>query len=201
MKSPIFTSIDLEVCTIPNPVGYPLSWTHPSIAYTENAIGGYNYFFAQTPFPTGNDAYENPMMYRANARSNGKPPIVFLPFSGNPLQEIPEGSGARYNADVDVLIDGGNVYCFNRPYIAFSGRTWVNVQKMAADFSSATPPIDLFDNKTNSYFGYGSTLPTLLSPAFLKVGSKFRSYHLIGNTYNVEKDRMRQIVIMECGGR
>lgn len=206
MKEPIFKVSDLELCSIPLPAGYPLSWTHPSIEYSQNGIGGYNYFLGQTPYPSGADVYENPMIYRANARVDNKPPINWIAFPNNPLQEDPQSTlgGIGYNADIDLIIDNGVLYSTCRPYLTrynLNGapiqRTWVNSQAINSQFTEATEPIDLYDNYSNNYWGYGNTLPTLVSPAFIRVGDKIRSYHLITTSYNADKTRMRQLVIME----
>lgn len=206
MKKAVINNSQFELCTLDNPTGYPVSFTHAGIAYSEDGYNGYHYFLSQSPFPSGNDSYENPCFYYANAREGNLPPKDWIAYSGNPLQEDPTTSVEGYNADPDILFVGGDLYVTNRPYISSPNRTWVNAQKCLisnGEFSFGEP-VDLFDTNTlPRYFGYenvyrpgGGKYPSLLSPAFIIKDNKIRSYHLVSNTSN-DGGKTKNIVIME----
>lgn len=196
MKTPIFAKSQFELCTLSNPSGYPNSWTHAGIAYSQNGYNGYHYFLSQSPYPSNNDDYENPCFYYANARAGNLPPINWIAFSGNPLQTDP---GDGYNADPDILFFNGDLYLGNRPYLR-PAYQWVNMQKCTIVNGAFTfgEPVKLYDTNTlPANFGYPSSyLTTLVSPAIIVKGNKIRSYHLVTNSTN-DASRCRNLVIME----
>lgn len=197
MENPIFKKTDFELCTLSNPSGYPISYTHAGIAYSKNGYNGYHYFLSQSPYPSGNDSYENPCFYYANARQGNLPPIDWIAFSENPLQEDP---GDGYNADPDILFFENDLYIGNRPYLRDTQYQCFNMQKCTIVDNNFTfgEPVVLFDvNTPPDNFGYPrSYLTTLVSPAFVVKDNKVRSYHLVTNSYNDGKP-CRNLVIME----
>lgn len=198
MKTSIFKKTDFELCVLSNPSGYPISFTHAGIAYSEDGYNGYHYFLSQSPYPTGNDSYENPCFYYANAREGNLPPINWTAYSGNPLQEDP---GDGYNADPDILFFGGDLYVGNRPYLRTpSPYQWVNMQKceiVGGEFTFGEP-VTLYDTNTPpTNFGYSANyLTTLVSPSIIVKDDKVRAYHLVTNSYN-DGSKCRNLVIME----
>lgn len=196
MKTPIFNRSQFELCTLSNPSGYPSSYTHAGIAYSQNGYNGYHYFLSQSPYPSGNDSYENPCFYYANAREGNLPPINWIAFDGNPLQTDP---GDGYNADPDILFFDGDLYLGNRPFLRPSYQ-WVNMQKCTIVNGAFTfgEPVTLYDTNTPpANFGYPSSyLTTLVSPAIIVKDNKIRSYHLVTNSYN-DGTPCRNLVIME----
>lgn len=193
---PIFLQSDVELCSAPLPEGYPLSWTHTGVCFIPGGYNGYTYFLTCTPFPRGNDKYENPMFYYANPRQDGKPPVSFTPFAGNPLQDTPE---TGYNADTDIIFVDNNIYVTTRPY---DGRhlTWVNVQKCTIVNGEFTfsEPITLYTNEQEPYnYGFPSDyFTTTISPSVVKYGNKIRFYQLATNSYN-DLSPVRGLIIME----
>lgn len=185
----------MEVCSLPLPQGYPASWTHTGIAFVKDGYNGYKFFLTCTPYPSGNDDYENPMFFYANARADGKPPIEFIPFSGNPLQDTPE---TGYNADADIIYLNGNIYVTNRPYDGT--KQWVNVQKCTVDgdaFSFGEPITLYTSEQPPANFGFPSNYrTTLVSPSVVEYGGKVRFYQLATNSYNNLSD-CKALIIME----
>lgn len=180
----VFQDSDFELCSLPLPEGYPHSWTHAGIEYVEEGYNGYQYFLTCSPYPNYNDDYENPMFYYANSREENLPPIEFVAFKGNPLQEDP---GNGYNADPDVIFADSNLYVINRPYLR-PDSVWVNIQKCLVDSGLFTfsNPTQLYNNKQKPYnFGFlPSYKTTLISPSIIKYGDGYRIYHLATNSYN-----------------
>ena len=197
MKEPVFRRSEFELCVLSNPSGYPISFTHAGIAYSKDGYNNYHYFLSQSPYPSGNDDYENPCFYYANARDGNLPPIEWNAFSGNPLQEDP---GNGYNADPDILFFNGDLYLGNRPYIRKPSRQWVNMQKCTIVNNSFSfgEPVTLYSTETiPANFGYPQNyLTTFVSPALIPYGNKVRAYHLVTNSYN-DASRCRNLVIME----
>ena len=200
MKTPIFNRSQFELCTLANPSGYPSSYTHAGIAYSQNGYNGYHYFLSQSPYPSGNDDYENPCFYYANARAGNLPPIDWIAYSGNPLQEDP---GDGFNSDPDIVFFGGDLYIGNRPYLRNPRYQCFNAQKCAIVNSEFTfdEPVVLFDTNTPpSNFGFGPIddyYVALASPAFAPMpNGKIRTYHLASNSYN-DGSKCRGLIIME----
>lgn len=194
---PVFTNDAFELCTLSNPSGYPVSFTHAGIAYDKDGYGGYKYFLSQSPFPSANDSYENPCLYWANPRTGNLPPIDWTAYPNNPLAEDP---GNGYNADPDIMFFDGSLYVMNRPYRRDLQYQWVDAYKVTPSNGgfAVGSPVKLFDTNTPpANFGYPiSYMPTLASPAFIKYGDKIRSYHLVTNTSN-DASQTRNMVIME----
>lgn len=193
----LFEDTDFELCTLPLPSGYPLSWTHAGIEYVKDSFNGYQYFLTCSPYPNYNDDFENPMFYYANARKKNFPPTEFIPYRANPLQNDP---GDGYNADPDVIYTDSSIYVINRPYIR-PDSIWVNIQKCLVDSDGGfefTKPIILYTNKQKPYnFGFPkSCLTTLVSPSIVKYNGVYRCYQLVTNSYNDNSD-CKGIVIME----
>lgn len=197
MESPIFQNSDFELCVLTNPAGYPQSFTHAGITYSQAGYNGYHYFLSQSPFPSMNDTWENPCFYYANPREGNLPPIEWNAYSGNPLQE---GIENGYNADPDILFFNNDLYVTNRPYSRTLAKQWVNAQKctIVSDEFTFGEPVTLYDTNTSpTNFGYPvSYLPTCVSPAFILKDNKIRAYHLVTNSSNDGKP-CRNLVIME----
>lgn len=191
----VFQDSEFELCSVPLPKGYPNSWTHAGIEYVKEGFNGYQYFLTCSPYPNYNDDFENPMFYFANARQDNKPPVEFLAYVGNPLQEDP---GEGYNADPDVVYADSNLYVINRPYLR-PDSVWVNIQKCQIDSGlfNFNNPKNLYNNHQNPYnFGFPSSYKTtLISPSIIKYKDNYRIYHLATNSYNDNTD-CKGVVVM-----
>lgn len=74
---------------------------HPSVVYIPGGWGGHKYFMAMTPYPSGNDDYENPSLLASN---DGETWVVPTGIT-NPLEPMPAGS---HNCDPCLVWDGDN---------------------------------------------------------------------------------------------
>jgi len=83
-------------------------WVHPSVMYFEKAWKGHHYWMAITPYPKGDNQYENPHIFCSNNGKDWKEPAGIK----NPLVPAPEGKA--YNSDVNLLFDKGILYCYYR---------------------------------------------------------------------------------------
>lgn len=191
----VFQEKNFELCSLPLPSGYPNSWTHAGIEYVKEGYNGYKYFLTCSPYPNYDDDYENPMFYYANPREGDVPPIKFIAYKNNPLQDDP---GNGYNADPDVVFVDTNLYVINRPYLR-PDSVWVNIQKCGIDSGdfSFDKPTSLYDNKHEpNNFGFAPSVKnTLISPSIIKYEDEYRIYHLATNSYNDNTD-CKGVVVM-----
>jgi len=93
---------------------------HPSVV-DMGAVGwnGYRYWMAMTPYPSGNDDYENPSILASHDGLSWEVPDGLT----NPIDPFP--GGAAYNSDTDLVWDpdGGRMICYWRHYTGVSGAT------------------------------------------------------------------------------
>jgi len=73
---------------------------HPDVLYVENGWNGYKYLMGLTPYPNGNDDYENPQILVSNDGIN----FNYLGGAKNPL-DIPKdvGNGSHYS-DINICL-------------------------------------------------------------------------------------------------
>lgn len=83
-------------------------WTHPSVLYFKEGWNRYKYWMAITPYPNGNNEFENPHIFCSNNGLNWFEPLGI----SNPIQKSPFKPG--YNSDVNLLFDSGKLYCYWR---------------------------------------------------------------------------------------
>lgn len=69
---------------------------HPDIVYFSTAWNGYKYWMGMTPYPNGNDAFENPSILASNDGMSWEVPAGLV----NPLESAP---GVGHNCDVDLV--------------------------------------------------------------------------------------------------
>lgn len=74
--------------------------THPSVIYIEDGFAGYKYWMGMTPYPNGNDDYENPSLVASNDGINWEVPSGIT----NPLAPKP----SHHNSDVCLAWDETN---------------------------------------------------------------------------------------------
>ena len=90
---------------------------HPDVVYVPGGWNGYEYWMGMTPYPNGNDNYENPSILA----SNDNVTWVVPPGVTNPLAPEPPG----HNDDVDMLlVDGEMVMYYNETNN--DGNTYMN---------------------------------------------------------------------------
>lgn len=92
--------------TIPTYEGSGQS-VHPDIYYNPSGWNGYKYWMVMTPYPNGNDLYENPSIVVSNDGYNWIVPIGLI----NPIDPTPSQS---YNSDPALVFKNGNLYLYYR---------------------------------------------------------------------------------------
>lgn len=130
---------------------------HPDVYYNPNGWNGYKYWMAFTPYPNGNDDYENPSI----VVSNDNVTWVVPPGVTNPLVPFPGGSG--YNADPDILEgqdDSLHIFYINNETDVFvissaNGVAW-------------TTPIKVIDQ----------SVQTILSPSVILDSGFYKMYYV-----------------------
>lgn len=146
-----------ERLTIPthvSPIGGQT--THPSVLHIPGGWNGYEYWMAHTPYPGGNDAYEDPNIC---ASQDG---ITWVVPDGltNPLDDQP-GSPTALNSDVDLRFGPDNVmYLFWRTYSTSTPGTEETIYfRSSSDGITWTSKVIVYQT--------AQTVHRLLSPAFL----------------------------------
>lgn len=83
--------------------------THPKVLHIPEGWNGYKYWMAFTPYPNGNDDFENPSILVSNDGNTW----VVKPGATNPIE--PEPTDGTYLADTHIVIGYDNVmYCYFR---------------------------------------------------------------------------------------
>jgi hypothetical protein len=83
--------------------------THPSIVHLDQPVSGFVYWMAHTPYPAGDDEFEDPCIVASNDGIAWAVPEGLV----NPLDDQP-GSPGAYNSDVDLRYVDGVFYLFWR---------------------------------------------------------------------------------------
>lgn len=98
---------------------------HGSPVYTPYGFNGYKYWMAFTPYPNGDDQYENPSIVASNDGKNWEVPLGLT----NPITPTPTDG---YNSDTCLLLDhdSNQLVCYYRPVI--NGQSTV-VRKTSSD--------------------------------------------------------------------
>ena len=198
--TPIFPSSVFEYVNAPVPSGYLYGQTHTSIQFVPSAFLGYTHWLAASPYPNQDVAKENPCVYFANVRGDGRPPIEFTPHGANPLQDTPVANAYNanpFNSDPDIFLDTdtNKMYLLNRPVGVLDEKASgiavneINCQEITSTTTATTKTV-LFTRLETS------NCVELLSPALSKVGGKFRIQFLesTGGSVNV---KCKGLVTME----
>lgn len=133
---------------------------HPDIAYFSNGWHGYNYWIAITPYPNGDDSYENPSILASNDGETWKIPSGLT----NPTDSQPQ---AGHNCDPDLIYNDitDELWCY---YVESSnGTSYLKIRK-SSDGVKWGEEEDIF------------TLPDyqILSPTIVKVGLTYYMWYV-----------------------
>jgi hypothetical protein len=198
----VFTEKDMVYASVPVPpinnhkggvfdftstqiANYGQSQTHPSIVYIAGGFGGHEYWMATTPYPKSTAVFENPCIYYGDADINGNPPRVWTPISGtangiytvidNPIVKVPNST--TVNSDPDLFYDSVN----NKLCLISRENTngFAVYYQESLDGQSWTPRTQFLWKKDT---GLLMNFPEFVSPAILKIGTKWRVYNLVGTT-------------------
>lgn len=133
--------------------------THPDVYYNPNGWNGYKYWMAFTPYPNGNDAFENPSIVVSNDGVTWSVP----PGVTNPLVPQPTGIGFNYNADTDIMEgEDGKLYIF---YIDGTTDVWVISSSDGVTWSTPVKIIDM-------------SAQTILSPSVILDNGVYKMYYV-----------------------
>jgi hypothetical protein len=78
---------------------------HPSVRYIPSGWAGYEWWMAFTPYPQGNDEYENPSLIASHDGINWTVPEGLI----NPIDPTPKNG---HNADTELVYDGKNLLVY-----------------------------------------------------------------------------------------
>jgi len=137
---------------------------HPSVVNIGEIWNGYQYWMANTPYPDGDNQYENPSIW---ASRDGDTWVVPNGLT-NPISATPLGG---FNADTELIYENGALYCF-----------WMRDGILV--YSSSTNGI------TWSDYANVTTVTQPISPTIVKDGSSFIMYYVEDNdgTYVIRKE-------------
>lgn len=139
---------------------------HPDVVDMVQKTGspwqGFRYWMAMTPYPGGNDDYENPSILASNDRVTWVVPQGLT----NPID--PDPGGAAYNSDTDLEWDAenGRMLCYWRHYTGSSGQAGnlTFCYSQSTNGTAWTPQADMFS------VTYPDPSVAQLSPAVVRVG-------------------------------
>jgi hypothetical protein len=78
---------------------------HPSVRYIPGGWAGYEWWMAFTPYPQGNDKYENPSLVASHDGINWTVPKGLV----NPIDPAPKNG---HDADTELIYDGKNMLVY-----------------------------------------------------------------------------------------
>lgn len=195
----IFQKSDMEYVKADVPSAYLQGQTHAGIEFVQTGFLGYTHWLSASPYANYNLDWENPCVYYANERADGRPPIIFTPHIANPLQTRPAPFGIYnpFNSDPDIYFDDSlqKMFILNRvcngldiTYNETYPTDIINVQEILS-LTEASEPSVLFSK-------YETTTREILSPSIIKVNGKYRIYFLEsrGGSVNVKNEG---IILME----
>lgn len=133
---------------------------HPDIVYFPNGWHGYNYWMAITPYPNGNDSYENPSILASNDGETWEIPSGLT----NPIDATPQ---VGHDCDPDLIYDDitDGLWCY---YVECGNSSSYLKMRKSSDGMNWSEEKDIFN------------LPNyqILSPAIVKVGSTYHMWYV-----------------------
>lgn len=140
--------------------------THPKEIYIPEGFRGYKYWMAGTPFPNGQDVYENPNIWVSKDGQNW----VILPGFTNPIQPTPP---TDYYADTHLMYTNGVMYCYYR-YFTRTGGSGTPLQEAFIEVQSLTAVASNWSTKRRVItFTQGGG-----SPVFYQMNDKYYCLHI-----------------------
>jgi predicted GH43/DUF377 family glycosyl hydrolase len=124
---------------------------HPDVIVVDGGWNGYDYWMGMTPYPNGNDDYENPSVVVSNDNVTWIEP----PGISNPLVPMPPG----HNDDTEILlVDGTMVMYYNetnndgnnytKRLTSTDGVTWTAPQAVITVPNYCMSPAVIYDDGT-----------------------------------------------------
>lgn len=135
---------------------------HPSVVdFGGSPWNSHRYWMAITPYPNGDDDYENPSIVVSSDGDSWSVPSGLT----NPIDAMPTGG---HNADTELVYDGSStLYCF---YIDVVGTTARVVVRSSTDGVSWGSETELFSTTT--------TTSLAASPTVIKDGSTWKMWYV-----------------------
>ena len=137
---------------------------HPSVIYVAEKWNGYSYWMAHTPYPNGNDDFENPSIIASNDGVNWETPVGLVnPIDEPTPEEITLGG---HMSDTHLIIVNGVMECFYRFRIPGQGEQIF--KKTSVDGKKWSERHTILDsNALGNYY---------LSPAIIYEQGKYRMW-------------------------
>ena len=183
----LFEQNQIKWCIVPVPASVPLqSQTHPSIVFVKNKWNGFSLWLGTTPYPKGDNRYENPCIYYSDVQDDGF--YTFTPILRNPITAFPNYKFA-FNSDVELILRHDTMFSLVRECLGRRYYRDVMVQS-STDGQTWTPPQHVYseaDTKDRD----------LISPSIIEHNQKLYIYHLNGNSGNDPKGKCTSLEIME----
>lgn len=157
-------SIDVSCVSSSNAITYQTTPTydgsgqsvHPDIYFNAYGWNGYKYWMAMTPYPSGNDAFENPSILVSNDGDTWSVPVGLT----NPIIAQPVGG---YNSDPDI-------------FMGYDGKLWM-VYREVISTNSIIYALSSSDGITwSSTTSIVTGTPNILSPSVIKDGGIYKMY-------------------------
>ena len=134
--------------------------THPDIVYFPSGWHGYKYWMAMTPYPNGNDAYENPSILACNDGASWEVP----PGLTNPIDPRP---ASGHNCDTDIVYDDDSDELWVYYIESGAGTSYVK-RRRSSDGVNWSNEEDIFNVPDYQ----------IVSPAIVKVGSTYYMWYV-----------------------
>ena len=138
---------------------------HPKVLYFENGCNGYKYWMAYTPYPNGNDSYENPSLVASNSGITWEVPKGIQ----NPIINNTINIKGFHNSDPHLLYNTktGQLEFWYRStvfsqgdnisrIVSSDGANWSKPQIMYSLRSCLSPAVIYEDNKYKLWYIDGS---------------------------------------------
>jgi hypothetical protein len=136
--------------------------THPSVVHVPGGWGGYEYWMAHTPYPGGDNQYEDPNICASPDGINW----IVPPGLVNPIDDQPGSATGPFNSDVDLRMGPDNtLYLFWRWY-DLTGASPGSEERLY--YSTSLNGIDWAPKQL--VYSSDHTVIRLLSPCFIYEG-------------------------------
>lgn len=134
---------------------------HPSVydAGSGSTWNGKRYWMAMTPYPGGNDNYENPSILCSDDGLTWEVPVGLT----NPL--APDPGGTSHHSDTELLMDGNTLYCVYR--FNTTGVEERLYETHSTDGVTWSEAVQILQSDTQH---------SLLSPSIIKDGSVYKMW-------------------------
>jgi len=132
--------------------------THPSVVHAPGGWGGYEYWMAHTPYPGGDNEYEDPNICASHDGITWVVPAGLV----NPIDDQPGTPTGPLNSDVDLRLVNGTMFLFWRYYDPTGGSPGSEERLY---YSTSANGVDWAAKQL--IYSSDATVRRLVSPSFL----------------------------------